>query len=211
MGAIMPETVRSKAEQDAIVLAIYASATRQARELVPNSYRDDVVQILMVDCLKSLRYGLWIDPPEGLDPFVEDCLRKRRTSHRRNRLRRMIRDFEQVIALSGIENEWMSGEHAVEEDRLSAFTRRVYRRLPALWVRAHKLIRVKHLTYAEAARKLRTSPKCVHNYVTAVQTAFREALPEIGIEPHCSARGGRRLDSDSATGPIDQGETRLTA
>ena len=157
----MPETVRSRAEQDAIVLAIYASAIRQAKELVPGSYRDDVVQILMVDCLKSLRYGLWADPPEGLDAFVEDSLRRRRTSHRRKRLRRMIRDFEQVTALSGMENEWMSSEHAVEEDRLSGFVRRVYRRLPSLWVRAHKLIRVEHLTYAEALhnRGLRFGPR----------------------------------------------------
>ena len=203
----MPETVRSRIEQDAIVLALYESATRQAKELVPGSYRDDVIQILMVDCLKSLRYGLWTDPPEGLDGFVEDALRRRRTSHRRKRLRRMIRDYEQVMALSGIENEWMSGEHAVEGDRLSAFVRRVYRGLPALWVRAHKLIRVDHLTYVEAARRLRTSPKCVNHYVTAVQNAFREALPEIGIEPQCSTRGARR----SAPSGIEQDEGRRVA
>jgi DNA-directed RNA polymerase specialized sigma24 family protein len=207
----MPETVRSREEQDATVLAIFATATRQARDLVPNSYRDDVVQILMVDCLKSLRYGLWTDPAEGLDRFVEDSLRRRRTSHRRKRLRRMIRDFEQVMALSGIENEWMSSDYGVDEDRLGAFVRRVYRRLPARWVRAHKLIRVEHLTYAEAARKLRTSPKCVNHYVTAVQNVFREALSEIGVEPQSSTRGGQAPRSPSLIDEIPDEANRLSA
>jgi DNA-directed RNA polymerase specialized sigma24 family protein len=188
----MPHVRLSRTEQDAIVLEIFALANKHAQTLVPSSYRDDVVQDLVLECLKGLRYGVWDVPHEERNGYVEACLRTRRTSHRRSRLRAMIRHLEYLTSMSGVELEWMSLEGPPEEAQLREFVRRVRRKLPALWVRAHGLVRDKGMTYAEAARKLHTTSKCVHNYVTAVQNAFRLVLPSIGIEPQKSARGGRR-------------------
>ena len=39
--------------------------------------------------------------------------------------------------------------------------------------------------------KLRVSPNDVHLYVKQVHERFRELLPELGIEPPLSRRGGR--------------------
>jgi DNA-directed RNA polymerase specialized sigma24 family protein len=188
----MSDARLSRTQQDAIVLEIFALATRHAETLVPCSYRDDVVQDLVLECLKGLRYGVWDVPHEALEEYVESCLRNRRTSHRRSRLRAMIRHLEYLTSMSGVESEWMSPEHPLEEARLREFVRRVRRKLPALWVRAHGMVRDKRMRYAEAARKLHTTSKCVHNYVTAVQNAFRQAMPTIGIEPKKSERGGQR-------------------
>jgi DNA-directed RNA polymerase specialized sigma24 family protein len=188
----MPHARLSRTQQDAIVLEIFALATRHAETLVPSSYRDDVVQDLVLECLKGLRYGVWDVPSEELDEYVENCLGNRRASHRRSRLRAMIRQLEYLGATGDAPREWMSQDHKLEEDRLRDFARQVRRTLPAKWVRAHAMVRDERMTYAEVARKLKTTAKCVHNYVTAVQNAFRQALPSIGIEPQKSARGGLR-------------------
>jgi len=113
----------------------------------------------------------------------------------------MIRSLEYLTSISCIEPEWMSLENPVREKELAEFVRRVQGTLPARWVRAHELVRKDGMTYVQAAKKLRTTIKHVHTYVTAVQNAFRAALPSIGIVPQKSARGGdrRRLDVPKAS------------
>jgi DNA-directed RNA polymerase specialized sigma24 family protein len=188
------EIQRSKTEQDAILLELYVLAERHAKQWVGSQTRDDVVQELALGWLRALRRGRWTAPTEGLDRYVERRIIGRRIERLRSGARDARRDAHYLAAIIGTSCDLIAPGHGLDEAQLERFVRRIRRKLPALWVRAHKLVRVERLTYAEAARKLCTTPKCVHNYVTAVQNAFRNALPEIGIEPQAATRGGSRAE-----------------
>jgi DNA-directed RNA polymerase specialized sigma24 family protein len=188
----MRKTVQlSESVQDSILMRLIGVAWVKVLRLVRACYRDDMVQDLIAEWLAALRAGTWNYPPEGLDEYVESAVRQRLTGNLRHRQRSLHRDHVHAEIIAGAPREWMSQDLKIESDRLDAFAEAVRATLPRKYVRAHRMVRDDGLTYAEAARRLRTSVASIHKYVTVVQRTFRAALRGSGVEPMPSVRGGR--------------------
>jgi DNA-directed RNA polymerase specialized sigma24 family protein len=188
----MPKTRRlHTATQDQILLALYALAKVKVEELVPGCYREEVVHELAAVWLERLRAGGWDLPREDWEDFVVGEIRKRRVEDYRARKRTLRRDGVHLQIITDAPREWMSQDLKIEEERLRGFLDTVRATLPAKCVRAHAMIRDDQLTYAEVAKKLRVSERCVHEYIKTVHQAFRRALRSVGIAATKSPRGGR--------------------
>jgi DNA-directed RNA polymerase specialized sigma24 family protein len=180
----MPEAVElSEAEQDAVLLRIYALAQRQAEKLVCSGYREDMVQDLALEWLERLRAGDWEVPPEQWGEFVVAEIRNWKVANRRKRRREMARDAIHLELITNMAREWMLPELKLEEDELREFADRIQHTLPRKCVRAHRMVREDQMSYAEVGRRLRVSADRVHEYVRTVHRAFRGALHDVDITP----------------------------
>jgi hypothetical protein len=141
--------------------------------------------------LERLRAGGWDVPRVDWEEFVVEEIRKRRVEDYRARKRTLARDGVHLQVITDAPREWMSQELKLEEERFRGFLDTVRATLPAKCVKAHAMIRDDQLPYAEIAKKLCVSERCVHEYVKTVHRAFRAALPSVGIAAPKSSRGGR--------------------
>lgn len=199
----MPQTRRlHRATQDQILVALYALAKVKVEELVPGCYREEVVHELAVAWLERLRAGGWDLPREDWEDFVVGEIRKRRVEDYRGRKRTLARDAIHLRIITDAPREWMSQDLMLEEERLRGFTDAVRGTLPAKCVKAHAMIRDDQLTYAQVAKRLRVSERCVHEYVKTVHRTFRNALPSVGIETPKQRRGARPQATTEALEPI---------
>jgi DNA-directed RNA polymerase specialized sigma24 family protein len=178
-------------EQDKLILELYGIAQRVAEEWVPRQRRDDLVHEFILRCIEGLRWGGWTTPELPLDRFVEIAILTAKTNGYRSEKRDAIRDRRHLDMIEQAPREWMSQELSVEEQRLRDFAAQVRSTLPRRVVRAHLLHRDDGLTYAQVARKMKTTPSFVQTAVKKVHARFRSELPAIGIEPPVSTHGGR--------------------
>jgi DNA-directed RNA polymerase specialized sigma24 family protein len=199
----MPKTRRlHTATQNQILLALYALAKVKVEELVPGCYREEVVHELAVAWLERLRAGGWDLPREDWEDFVVGEIRNCRVEDYRGRKRTLARDAIHLRIVTDAPREWMSQDLMLEEQRLRGFTDTVRGTLPAKCVKAHAMIRDDQLTYAEVAKKLHVSERCVHEYVKTVHRTFRAALPSVGIEAPKQQRAVRPRATTEPLEPI---------
>jgi DNA-directed RNA polymerase specialized sigma24 family protein len=188
----MPATFQlSEAEQDAVLLRIYALAQHHAQELVGSRRREDLVQDLALDWLERLRAGTFDVVPAEWDEFVVAEIWDRKDGVRRSRRRAARRDLRYLEIIANAPREWMSPALRFEEEGLREFAEQVRQTLPGKCVRAHRLVRDDQMTYTEAGKRLGISRRRVHEYLKTVHRAFRGALPAVDITPSSSRRGGR--------------------
>ena len=74
--------------------------------------------------------------------------------------------------------------------------------MPAKCVKPHAMVRDDQLAYAQIAKRLGVSERCVHEYAMTVHRTFRKALPSVGIEAPNQPRRGRPKAATEALEPI---------
>jgi DNA-directed RNA polymerase specialized sigma24 family protein len=186
-----PAQAVSEAEQNEVILRIYASARAQSAAALRLGLREDLIHDFILECLVSMRRGSLTRKILNVHAFVKVCLRYRRIDSWRHELAQMERDAMHLAEIRAAPREWMDQGLKIEEDRLRRFAARVFDSVDPRSVEIHHLLRDEQFSYRETAECLGGSIERIHKHVGLVQRAFRQAMPAIGLTPPVSSRGGR--------------------
>jgi RNA polymerase sigma factor (sigma-70 family) len=179
----MPDTrQRTEADQDALLLEIYALSRRFARETVRKQDVDDVAHEIAENCLIKLRAQCWYHDPSDLELFVRVLVWNHRIDRRRRRRVRARFDAEFLENRTHTPPAWVSTEGAGDEAAILALQDEILPRLPYECRIAYYMARREGLTYKQIAREFGVSPETIHNHIRHAHRVFRKELVRRGMD-----------------------------
>lgn len=167
----------SEAAQDRYLLELYALLYKYAPGQVPATRIDDLVHDIICGALEKLRTGNWRYGETTDEAFVRTLLANRFRNAWKSRRRGGMRDAIHLEDREAMHPAWMAPDRPNEEERIAGVEARVLGTLPRRCRLAWEMVRYQQASYQDAAVRIGRSTATVHNYVVAVNRAFRDALP----------------------------------
>jgi RNA polymerase sigma factor (sigma-70 family) len=205
----MPSRLRTKAEQNVLLLKIHAKARSFAIGEVNPDDVDDITSEVVLHCLARLRSRKWRKLPKNLQAFVRKLTSDTvATFYRKEKSKRGAeREFRRARRLS--DPEWMSADALEQEASIADLQADILKMLPQRCRQAYELVRMQDASYKEAARCMGVSTATVGQYIVQAQHAFRDVLhkPHVGKKPGGSeglSAEHRRGVAELASVPADQ-------
>jgi hypothetical protein len=120
--------VFSDIEQDALLLRIYAIASRKAATAIRSRFREDIVQDVLLACLEALRAGTFTANTSGLDAFITTALKQRASEIRRDQKdeREELIDYRREVMME-LQQSTMKAERASMRRKVILFRPEVQR------------------------------------------------------------------------------------
>ena len=184
---------RTIAEQDDLLLEIYALSRKFAVGLVDEQDVDDLVHDVTADALATLRAGEWAADPINLPAFVRKMVRHQVINMYRRQCQQDSHDGDHYNDRSALAPTWTLADRASDEESIEEFRAWLTRKLPQRCRQAYWLARVEGLTHAEVSRCLGVSVKTVQTFVRDAHRILRSELEREGISAKPAA-DRRRAD-----------------
>jgi DNA-directed RNA polymerase specialized sigma24 family protein len=177
----MPRRLRTKADQNRLLIEIHARARRFAIGEVDDDVVEDIAADIALNALVRLRSKMWTKLPKNLQALVRKMTANRVASfHRDQKVERAnLREFQRIQ--QSIEREWMSPDPEWDEASIDEYQAEVMRKLPRRCRLAYYLVRVEGDSYEQAAERMQVTTRTICKYIVHAHRVFREELRAVGV------------------------------
>jgi RNA polymerase sigma-70 factor (ECF subfamily) len=183
----MPGSLHTEAEQDQLLLEIYAELRRNLLrrwKSVPDA--EDAVQDIALGCLIKLRAGRWHYDLRNPKAYIETIVRRYLYRRYLKCLQADTHDGQHLADREAMPPAWISPERFSEERDIERLRQRVLARLPYRCRTIYALVRDERLSYHEVAARLAISFDSVRTFVSQANKAFRKELGRVGYDAKAS-------------------------
>jgi RNA polymerase sigma-70 factor (ECF subfamily) len=209
-------TLHTEADQDRVILEIYAHLQDAARWFLDEVDMDDLVQDIIVKCLVAYRKGRWTRAPISARAFAWKAIMNHVIRRYLTRIGTAARDGQHLSDREAMPPAWMSPDRHAEERQIALIHRQLVSALPPRCRAVYRMVREEGASYEQIASRLDVSRGTVHSHIVAAQRAFRAELRRRGYvcRNEGVARRPRRSDSwgsDAHFAPGYSGPLRVHA